>query len=845
MTSAELVLLRAERRLCLAGTVGILVALFAACDSSDGKADPDLVDTADVAPDSLDTQDGPDSADTDTPDLADTSTPVDTLDTFTPDDIDTATPQDTDTSDTSDVSDTADTADTQVLDPDGDSDQDGVLDLDEVADGTDPFDPRSCRSLRPDIVGHPRLYTRPADREMLIARAALTSGPAKTLWDRAVSTANRAMPAHPGPDYDTSIPPPQGQIAEAAALVGYVTGDLAMTDKALDVLAAPFPDPTPLNRQSLFNAGDHYNLLESEALTGFCTAYDLAAGTPGVDPAKVAAARSRLIERVDHFRRHCMTSGGCTTLLRTERNNHSLKSLSALGVCAMAIPDHPKAVTDFHDAFGAVHYLAHDFQGDPEGGWAESWNYLNYSGETHLSFHAAIHHASLHRREPGTTWLVHGRSWLASEAASYGRVVEIPAPTHDPLWRAVYLNAVLAAQPDGRTVPVDDGNPSPLHGGLLAILYDAPALRWNWDRVGLHTGRQLASTFLMFDPDDTGLAPTELDIFLKNAGFSVLRSTTATTASFFHMQHELEPMRLFGSSHEHADPLSFILWARGEPLAIDPGYIDFTNHGKVKYGKDHNIVLVDGQGPEFFLDGLIQAPPNSDGFLHDHTIDGHFTTFAASTKYAQAEMRRRVVRLARASALSLERDATPDVFVIGDTLISETSRLWTFQLNGLASESISSTSFTSTPVAHGGYATWVRPNAALHAVTTAMVDPTIESRLEENSLASASHRCFTVSANMGTGAGFLTVLVPVPTGGEVPTLTSRRLAPQVLELEVTFAGDRLVAWLHTGTVAATSTLDTTPVAPGLTVRHDIGGVATRLHYTMALPAIPDPSPFIP
>lgn len=804
-------------------------------DATDGSEPGDTADIADTgAP-----PDGADSGDSaESPDTADSD---DTSDT-TPGDVDTAQPDTaTDTAD-------ADTAEVQVIDPDGDTDRDGVMDLDELADQTDPFDPRSCRSLRPDIVGHPRLFTRPADRDAMMARAAATEGPAKVLWDRAISSANRTAPPHPGPGYDTSIPPAQGQIAEAAALVGYLTGDLTMTDKALGILAAPFPDPTPLNQQSLFNAGDHYNLLESEALTGFCAAYDLAAGTPGVDAQAVAAARARLIERIDHFRRHCMTSGGCTTLLRTERNNHSLKSLGALGVCALAIPDHPKAVVDFHDAFQAIHYLAHSYQGDPQGGWAESWNYLNYSGETHLSFHAAVHRASIDRRDGDAqagTWLIHGRSWLASEAPTYGRIRELPAPTHDPLWREVYLHAVIAAQPDGRTLPVDDANPSSLHGGLLAALYQAPSLQWNWERAGRHTGRQLASTFLMFDPDMAPAPPDVLDVFLADAGFSVLRSSHATTATFLHMQHEPEQMRLFGSSHEHADPLSFILWARGEPLAIDPGYIDYANHGKVKYGKDHNIVLVDNQGPEFFLDGLIEAPPNSDGFLHDHAVDGALTSFAASTKYAQAELRRRVVRLARASALGLERDETPDVFVIADTLISETSRRYTFQLNGLASELIGSTSFTSSAIAHGGRATWTRPNAALHAVTLAMVDPTVESRLEESSLASGQHRCFTVSADMHTGAGFLTVLVPVPTGGEVPTVTTRRLAEGVLELELAFANDRLVAWLHTAFTPASSTLAPEPVPPGLTVLHTHGETRTRQTYTMALPEIPDPSPFIP
>jgi hypothetical protein len=836
-----------------------LCLLLVACgDATSQPSEDTATDVGDTHPDAPDDALSPDV------DLEDTR-PPETDDALESDVLlDSLDSQDTDdASETADVNDTTDApdidaAETQVIDPLGDSDQDGVMDLDEVEDGTDPFDPRSVRSLRPDIEGHPRLFVRPDQHAAMLARSQRESGPAQTLWARVLQSAQRPMPVHPlDAGYNTSIPPTQGQIAEAAALVGWVTGDLTMTTKALEVLAAEYPDPAPLNQMSLFNAGNSYNLLESEALAGFCSAYDLAAGTPGADPTLVSAARDRLVQRVDHFRRFCMTSGGCTTLLRTERNNHSLKSLSALGLCAMAIPDHPKAVQDFHDAFAAVRYLAHEYQGDPQGGWAESWNYLSYSGDTHLSFHHAIHRASLDRREPGTTWRIHGRSWLATEDVNYGKIVDLLAPTHDPLWRQVYVNGALAAMPSGNTAPVDDANVSSLHGGLLATLYDAPVIRWNWElpRVGLYTGKQLVSTFLGFDPDQVAEAPVPpLDMFLADAGFSVLRSSLSTDASWLYVQHEPYKMRLFGSSHEHADPLSFIVWARGEPLAIDPGYIDYANHGKVKYGKDHNIVLVDGKGPEFFLDGLIQAPPNSDGFLHDHAVEGLFTTLAASTKYENAELRRRFVRVDRSTALGLDRDARPDLFIVADRLISETSRNWTFQLNGLASELIGGTSFTSSPVDGGGQATWTRPLASLIAITLSSAGtPLVESRLEESSLASGNHRCFTISADMGANAGFLTALIPLGTGQTAPTSEASRLTNHVTRIALSWpaagdAGDGLIVWLNTGTEPMITAQLPSPglVQPGLTVLYRVGDAAPEVrHYTMNLPPIPDPSPFIP
>ena len=351
-------------------------------------------------------------------------------------------------------------------------------------------------------------------------------------------------------------------------------------------------------------------------------------------------------------------------------------------------------------------------------------------------------------------------------------------------------------------------------------------------RVGLHTGRQLVATFLMADPDISPVTPDWGDGFFAEAGFSILRSGLDANASYFQMQHEREDMRVMGGAHEHADNLSFLLAAHGTELAIDPGYLDFTNHKKVKYGTDHNIVLVDGLGPEFFLDDqLVEIAPNSDAYLHDHATAPPFTTFIASTKYRDAELRRRVVRV-----------TTPgqDVFIVADDLVNlgaAPTRKWTFQLNGLASEEIGGTSFATTDSASGTFAEWRRPGATLFAAVTANGDATIASRLEESIFSSQRHRCLTVDADMGVGAGFLTVLIPALPDA-TPVITSTRVG-QVVVTNVTLPdGTVLVAYLNPSSAAV---IDGKSIAPGLTVMSadQVG------HWTLQTPPIPDPTPFIP
>jgi len=632
--------------------------------------------------------------------------------------------------------------------------------------------------------------------------------------------------------------PAQAQIVEAAGLVGFATGDVAMAHKALDALAAPYPDPAPLNALSPFNAGDHYDLLEAEALQGFCSGYDLAAGTAGVDGERVAAARDRLVTRVDHFRTLCFDDGGCTALLRGEPNNHAIKAFAALGTCAMALPDRASAAGDFNEALRGVDWLAHGHQGNLEGGWAESWNYLDYSGETHLGFLAAVHHVSgLVADGP---WRVRGLGWITPSDPNKRDVMSVLDPAEDPLWRAVYTRALFAAMPWGRLPPVDDANPSAMHGGLLAALFDDARFLSNWElpAVGRHTGRQLVATFLTLDPAMAAEAPTWApDGFFAEAGFSILRTSLSTTSSYLHMQHEGRQMRREGGAHEHADPLSIILAAHGTDLIIDPGYIDFTNHGKVKYGKDHNIVLVDGQGPEFFLDGLLQVAPNSDGHLHDHTVGVALSTFSASTKYAGAELRRRVARVVPVAGGA-------EVFVVADRLVADTTRAWTFQLNGLASEEIGGTSFTSTPTDTGARATWARPAASMHSIVAAVSGTaTAGSRLEESSLAGGRHRCLTVDADMGAGAGFLSLLVPALPSA-TPELVAERRAG-VLVLTATLDDGAIVtAYLNTGASAVTLE-GAGAIAPGLSVVVSGTAAAATGTWTMDTPPIPDPEPFIP
>jgi hypothetical protein len=311
-----------------------------------------------------------------------------------------------------------------------------------------------------------------------------------------------------------------------------------------------------------------------------------------------------------------------------------------------------------------------------------------------------------------------------------------------------------------------------------------------------------------------------------------MRSGLDANASYLHVQHERGRMRYGGGAHVHADSLSFIVAARGSDLAMGPGYIDCANHAMVKYGTDHNIVLVDGQGPPFIFDGIIDGAPSSDAFLHDHEVAPPFATLVASTRYGGVELRRRVVRITTGSG--------DDVFVVADRMLADAEHAYTFQLNGLASEEIANSAFEISPSEDGAAATWRRASAALHALVTATAPGVVsaDSRLEESALASGRHRCLELSATMDGGAGFVTLLVP-SAPEDTPQWSQRRVAGSHAVATVTLAdGHANRAYLGAG--AGTVDVYELAAPPGLTVvlESPDGSRATR-HWTMDTPSIPE------
>ena len=708
---------------------------------------------------------------------------------------------------------TADAVDTTPPDPTLDSDRDGVLDLDELAAGTDPFDPASAPAWHPERDERPRLYLDAADLPALRALAASDDPAATAILARIRAYAALTPPAWPEVDpWEGGTPSLRARIAEARAFLGLLESDLDASAAAAALLAAPYPDPAPLNAG--IYPDSYYNLHESEALVANCAAYDLLAGTPGLPAADLAAAHDRLASRVDTFSAMMLEPGAFNTFLLLAQNNHLMKVFAALGVCAIALPDRPGAARDLNEGVTGLTYLLFDLQATPDGGYAEGWNYLAYGGQSWLALVWAW------RRflgpEPG--WPLYPGGAATPSATASGAVADYGDLAAHPTFRAMFRAALQTIRPDGLCLPTDDANAVPLPTLLAAALLDEPALAANaaLPAVAFHGGALDILALIALPHVPAPAQPSwPLDEVLPEAGFAVFRSDRGPDATLLVLLGEHGRARSAGIGHEHADSLALLLHAHGEPLAIDPAYIDFEHHDLVKRGRDHNIVLVDGEGPPFPFE---VAAPSGDAWLGPLEGDAARTTVIGRTAYHGVTLWRRVLRIDGAA------------FVVADRMVDDdgAARTYTFALNGLGGGDVPDGTFT---LAADG-ATWTRPGAALRVVTAATNGAlTATSRLEEHATAHgafALHATLDASATMAADAGFLTALEPAASGAEPAAVTVIQVAPGVALATRDSAGVVTRFASNTTEQAAVITVagHATTVPPGLSELDAGGGVTT-------------------
>jgi hypothetical protein len=407
-------------------------------------------------------------------------------------------------------------------------------------------------------------------------------------------------------------------------------------------------------------------------------------------------------------------------------DNWHIRAYGGLGLAALALRDHADASTWAERALDLV-TRSLDFQIEKtNGGYAEGPFYSRYAADVYLPYFVALKR-------------IEGNDLFASV-------------------KALHEWSFNLRMPNGRRPNIDDGHVDDFYGHYLAsIAENGGEYRWDWENnsSGLYV-RQFSETdaIALFDDRVEAVMPTrEASVFMPGAGDAVFRSDWSEQATYMLFRGENGIARTKGLSHEHPDETSFIVYAAGEMLALDAGYINFTNHGKINKGSNHNVVLVDGEGPPLFTLAGESIGGGNDAFIEDTFISANGDYAEVRAEYQKVGMRRRVFFVGK------------EYFLISDQMSAEDEHEYEWRLHGNGGGSSG-----GAYVREGNLARWTRENGELIAYL-----PEREGRVfaEIDTLHSFDagqelmHTTLQVQQR-GSSSHFLAALFPRATGGDIP-----------------------------------------------------------------------------
>ena len=516
--------------------------------------------------------------------------------------------------------------------------------------------------------------------------------------------------------------------AKSLAFAYVITGDTSYARRGVELLAdTKFPP----------RGGDMGQPhLEGEIAAQYAEAYDLLHTYLQSDTSHLELIRTTLAEEAQRlyagikikfgflsFRLHQTPDPRDLTVVHLD--NWHLRAYSGLGLAAFALADHPGLSGSTPQQWAERAYdlvtrtLDYQIEGT-DGGYAEGPFYLRYAADVYLPYMWAL------------------KNLTGTDLFSTSKVQK----AHQ--WS---LNLRL---PNGRRPNIDDGHLDDFYGHYLAGLYpDGGEHRWDWeqDEAGLYV-REFSEldAIALYDDHLPAREPARgPTIFMPEAGDAVFRSDWSTAATYLLLRGEHGLTRYRGLSHEHPDETSFILYAGGEMLALDAGYIDFEFHQKVNEGRNHNVVLVDGKGPP--LKTLLGQPVEGG---EDAYIENTFTSEGVDyaevrAAYQGVQTRRRVMFIGKR------------YFVIADQLQGDQVHTYEWRLHGNGGGSSGGTYLRTENLAR-----WTRPQAELLAYLPLLPARTfaeIDTLHSFDYLQELTHTTLQVQQR-GQNAEFLAVLYP-------------------------------------------------------------------------------------
>ena len=503
--------------------------------------------------------------------------------------------------------------------------------------------------------------------EIPTIRSRITHEPYASWWKWVEKKANEALTV----EYtEISLERKKSEYAKSLAFAYVITEDTAYAEKAKIVLASI------LTHCEGGNWGDIHT--EMDAVPNYCQAYDMIAHSLENSPEQHQKIRAK-IYALGH-RLYSYSS------LKETANNWRIRRCAALGLCALAIIDYGEGEEgsnpkDWHASAIKGILRTIDYQTTSDGGHAEGLNYLRYSSDLYIPYLLALHRAT-------------GQNLFKTH------------PFH-----VLHDWGIKIRLPNGQRPNFDDAALDWYYGGFFARLTYSPSLhQWDWlhaEKRHFCSGHAKIDAICNFDDGIQVQAPDwNPTLFLLEAGNAVFRSDWSSDAIYMLLLGEHSKVRLHGGAHDQPDPMSFIIYAYGEMLAIDSGYIKWKERHKVNKPKNHNLILVDGKGPS--------APKwffgwhgGTDAYLQNCFATGFLDYAEVRTRYRGADFLRHVFFPEHRYFILIDEIRSPE----------EHQYSWLLHGNGLSgAETFSLTE-------NGGM--WTQKGVSLHAYIAAPVGVSI------------------------------------------------------------------------------------------------------------------------
>ena len=600
--------------------------------------------------------------------------------------------------------------------------------------------------------------------EVTAVRQSLQNPPRQELYTSVYYSAMAAPPATNSTDTDRRL---RARAAKNIAFVRIMNLKPASAN-TLDSLTAAEKKQLETNAIALLNSTNtavaafwSYESWQwrSKELMDYLIAYDLLRGA-GVPETDLALAKTTL----QTFAGNLYSNG--SSFVGSINNNHLFMTAAALGMAGIVLNDMTSTTASkqpqnwinigMYNIDNAMwRNSARQSEPGVVAGYAEGPYYFKYAMLNCLPFFRAF-----------GNFLPDGNysfTWSSTTR-------QIRNPFYDPNYDLLYQWITAISMPDGRFPALEDsyidmaipelaltGKPQYLRNFYPQNMELAQLTSLNAQLDGTV---DLRPNYLAANVDPLS-TPEKTFTAFPAAGNLVFRSGSGFTSNYLHVYGKNGKALTNSGGHNHGDAGSFVLYAQGQLLALDAGYLKFDRRTEVGNANNHNLILVDNAGPHIGTSG---AANDAEAFIENTFETPALAYGEVRTAYSGTNITRKTLSV------------RGEYYLMADFISSAAAHNFTWQLHGFGLENGNSAQgiFTDNAANHEGI--WQKNGVSLKAHVTANGGASNYAKTtaihETTYNQTESHTTFLVQKNSVFDTQFLAALQPAEAASAVTTTLS-------------------------------------------------------------------------